>query len=279
MVYCPDNTCVATEELCCHEYWCDGTQSCVADINACCDSITSGDQWCDNLGECDDDCCADPTMMCDEPSSPNFGTCTLVTDCCPSGMSWCGTEDQCTILSNCDCASVDETFCDALQTCSSSADCCEDDSSMIWCTLFAPAGECINIEDCCETDQPWCDAIEACATDASCCAAQQADAGKWWWWDYTTSQCCSSDMPYVVDGVCCSGDDCCASGTQWNSETETCETCDCSECCDFSCCDELDYFIHRAYDEMYSSEYATFDEYYADWYADFYNWWYNGESV
>jgi hypothetical protein len=57
-----------------------------------------------------------------------------------------------------------------------------------------------------------------------------------------------------------------------------CETvCPCEGCCDYNCCDELDYFLHKAYEEMYSLEYTSFDDFYNDWYADFYKWWYTGE--
>ena len=38
----------------------------------------------------------------------------------------------------------------------------------------------------------------------------------------------------------------------YNPDTEQCDVedlppCPCEGCCDFNCCDELDYFMHRAF--------------------------------
>jgi hypothetical protein len=62
----------------------------------------------------------------------------------------------------------------------------------------------------------------------------------------------------------------------WNPVTEKCDTpdCPCEGCCDFNCCDELDYFMHKAFEEFYSDQYfGSFEAYYSDWYSDFAAWW------
>ena len=51
------------------------------------------------------------------------------------------------------------------------------------------------------------------------------------------------------------------------------DKCPCEGCCDFNCCDELDFFMHRAYHDYYSKEYGAFEDYYEQWYQDFYHWW------
>jgi len=87
----------------------------------------------------------------------------------------------------------------------------------------------------------------------------------------------------VVDLCCTEGSDsdCCnaVTGYEWNDVTKTCdEKCPCEGCCDYNCCDELDYFLHKAFEEMYSDSYSgDFDSFYADWFGDFYTWWYNGD--
>lgn len=53
--------------------------------------------------------------------------------------------------------------------------------------------------------------------------------------------------------------------------------CPCTGCCDFNCCDELDYFMHRAYSESYTDDenYINYADFFAEWYDDFYEWWTN----
>jgi len=96
-----------------------------------------------------------------------------------------------------------------------------------------------------------------------------------------------ADGPFPSGGCChlAHGDapnTCCAEGTEWDADTETCiPPCPCEGCCDFNCCDELDYFLHTAYDDHYSQtgEFADFEEFYAHWYTDFYHWWVTGPSA
>ena len=86
--------------------------------------------------------------------------------------------------------------------------------------------------------------------------------------------------PSGVAHICCTTTvDCCPDGYEWNPTTESCdEKCPCEGCCDYNCCDELDYFLHKAFEEMYSDSYGNdFDSFYADWFGDFYTWWYNGD--
>lgn len=82
--------------------------------------------------------------------------------------------------------------------------------------------------------------------------------------------CCNPDSP--TD--CCRG----TSGLEFDKATNTCKPpCPCEGCCDYDCCDELDFFLHKAYAEMYAGEYSTFEDFYNDWFQDFYKWWYNGD--
>lgn len=41
----------------------------------------------------------------------------------------------------------------------------------------------------------------------------------------------------------------------------------------------MDYFMHKAFEDVYSQEYDSFDEYYGTWYASFYDWWTHGQHV
>ena len=76
--------------------------------------------------------------------------------------------------------------------------------------------------------------------------------------------------------------DCCSlleDHFEWNPSTRECEDsrepCPCEGCCDFNCCDELEYFMHRAYEESYKhmEGYSTYMTFYEKWYEDFYLWW------
>ena len=51
------------------------------------------------------------------------------------------------------------------------------------------------------------------------------------------------------------------------------EPCPCEGCCDFNCCDELDFFMHKAYYDYYNTQFGTFMEFYNQWYDEFYRWW------
>jgi len=84
--------------------------------------------------------------------------------------------------------------------------------------------------------------------------------------------------PDAPTGVCCviETGECCADG--YEPEGDICvQKCPCEGCCDYNCCDELDYFLHKAFEEMYSDQYTSFETFYDDWFADFYSWWYNGD--
>lgn len=50
---------------------------------------------------------------------------------------------------------------------------------------------------------------------------------------------------------------CCVNPTDtWDPVTRQCiPQCPCEGCCDFNCCDELDYFMHKAFEEYYSQDY------------------------
>ena len=75
---------------------------------------------------------------------------------------------------------------------------------------------------------------------------------------------------------CCGGDE--NTTLEYNPLNGQCEEpCPCPGCCDYNCCDELDYFLHKAYEQMYHEQYTSFDSFYQDWYNDFYNWWYTGD--
>jgi len=91
----------------------------------------------------------------------------------------------------------------------------------------------------------------------------------------------TKDGTPAFSGCCDVADkhDCCLDSTyEYNPVTGQCEKpCPCEGCCDYNCCDELDYFLHKAFEEMYSDQYGNFDSFYADWYADFYTWWYSGD--
>jgi hypothetical protein len=81
---------------------------------------------------------------------------------------------------------------------------------------------------------------------------------------------------------CCDDTDahaCCSDPTyEYNPVDGQCHPpCPCEGCCDYNCCDELDYFLHKAFEEMYVDQYSDFESFYAEWYADFYTWWYNGD--
>ena len=52
------------------------------------------------------------------------------------------------------------------------------------------------------------------------------------------------------------------------------QQCPCDGCCDFNCCDELDYFMKRAYYDVYNDTYGTFEAFYDSWYEDFYDWYF-----
>lgn len=54
--------------------------------------------------------------------------------------------------------------------------------------------------------------------------------------------------------------------------------CGCTECCDFNCCDELDYFLHRTYETQFKDQYDSFEQYYEDWFEEFHHWWFTGEN-
>ena len=106
------------------------------------------------------------------------------------------------------------------------------------------------------------------------------------------AQCCpygSNNIIPVEDmGVGCCDDTendplsplfCCDDHCVLDTENNVCiETCPCEGCCDYDCCDQVDYFMHRAYAEVYQYEadYPSYTAFYNDWYNDFYNWWDSG---
>ena len=51
------------------------------------------------------------------------------------------------------------------------------------------------------------------------------------------------------------------------------EPCPCDGCCEFNCCDELDFFMHKAFYDYYNTQYDSFMAFYNDWYDEFYRWW------
>ena len=145
-------------------------------------------------------------------------------------------------------------------------------------------------EECC--DDYWCDAVYACLHGpVDCCEASgYSYVGEG---SYDDKYCCppgSTDYSYGVPGEndivgCCYFDplshepsDCCRPpmGTEksvtYNPTTGTCEIteyepCPCEGCCDFNCCDELDYFLHKAFYEYYQGPYAgNFNAFYDDMY-------------
>jgi hypothetical protein len=98
-------------------------------------------------------------------------------------------------------------------------------------------------------------------------------------------ECCEDarDNYWTEATGCCNafdGNDCCADKMDtWDPVTHTCKPpCPCEGCCDFNCCDELDYFMHRAYEEHYQFEdnLGSFEDFYASWYTEFYTWWNTG---
>ena len=86
----------------------------------------------------------------------------------------------------------------------------------------------------------------------------------------------------VVDDVV-TENDCCKDHPQkevvFNELTGECtlkvelEPCPCEGCCEFNCCDELDFFMHKAFYDYYNEHFTTFLEFYEAWYAEFYAWW------
>ena len=112
-------------------------------------------------------------------------------------------------------------------------------------------------------------------------------------WNKYTNDCCLAEEKYIESVAfdkshgfsgCCDPTDkksCCGGPSQalvFDPVTLICkEDCPCEGCCDYNCCDELDFFLHKAYEEMYSSEYGSFLEFYNNWYHEFYSWWYTGD--
>jgi hypothetical protein len=96
-------------------------------------------------------------------------------------------------------------------------------------------------------------------------------------------QCCSdastpkkgTTITPLNGGVSCCGKDLVI------NENGACEPkeCPCVGCCDFNCCDELDYFMHVAFNEAYSKSatgvvtYPEYKDFFNAWYKDFYHWW------
>lgn len=112
--------------------------------------------------------------------------------------------------------------------------------------------------------------------------------------DEITNSCCPAGKQFFAvfptedgnnqfTGCCDSRDEhsCCPEGyhIDFTKNANVCvKECPCEGCCDYNCCDELDYFLHKAFEEMYSSDYnGDFKSFYNDWFNDFYSWWYNGD--
>jgi len=49
--------------------------------------------------------------------------------------------------------------------------------------------------------------------------------------------------------------------------------CPCEGCCDFNCCDELDYFMHVAFQEAYATDASGVGQHFGS-YEEFFNAWY-----
>ena len=113
---------------------------------------------------------------------------------------------------------------------------------------------------------------------------------------YKQEHCCPLDSTHysLGDGEdivgCCTyhsdkNNDCCREKDHngypytFNPETNTCKVellpCPCEGCCDFNCCDELDFFMHRAFYDYYNQEYPNFMAFYKEWYTEFYSWWHS----
>jgi len=137
-----------------------------------------------------------------------------------------------------------------------------------------------------------------------CCDCQtDADTGIPFWED-SADECCEDNyhigtVATPVAKTCCifellgADNDCCEefvdtenSPPHWtvtfNPITHVCEIiqtplCPCDGCCDFNCCDELDYFMHKAWYEHYSTtdDYTDFMDFYDAWFAEFYSWWHS----
>ena len=238
-----------------------------------------GDQvFCPFSEECQEptETCCDPatTVSCDDNGDGLF-TCQTV--CCPAPLQYNGVTgtcyDPCTVDGNqrcgdgsCQKCCGSTEFCDVLGTCATGKDCCDATEGSVWC----PKG----------------DGSFDCETHENCCSLQSKD------YNPTTDACCPAGTTFHLvvatsDGTstpfsgCCDEKDahsCCADPTYEYKEDGLCHPpCPCEGCCDYNCCDELDYFLHKAFEEMYVDQYSNFDSFYADWYADFYTWWYNGD--
>ena len=80
--------------------------------------------------------------------------------------------------------------------------------------------------------------------------------------------CCTLPIG-ELKGDCCNNED-----DIWDPIEKKCiDKCACEKCCEFNCCDELDYFMHKAFEEFYVTQYNSFSDYYAEWYNNFYEWW------
>ena len=109
---------------------------------------------------------------------------------------------------------------------------------------------------------------------------------------YNSTLCCAAGNNNYVSpsngGIgCCEYDssspnttNCCApvvnSTVSYLSDLNICTSvpnlspCPCEGCCDFNCCDEVDYFMHKAFFEYYHDSYANFTAFYDDFYGEFY---------
>lgn len=91
--------------------------------------------------------------------------------------------------------------------------------------------------------------------------------------------CCIFEPLSLTPSNCCRAPQGTEKSVTFNPITGTCdvteyEPCPCEGCCDFNCCDELDFFMHKAFIEHYHSEYhEDFLEFYDAWYRSFYAWW------
>ena len=104
-------------------------------------------------------------------------------------------------------------------------------------------------------------------------------------------ECCPIGSNFVLaadmNGVgCCDATEtdvnsdlyCCIDGYTFDDVTKTCiQKCPCEGCCGFNCCDQVDFFMHRAYEEIYHQKYATYAAFYLEWQSAFEEWWSTGK--
>jgi hypothetical protein len=194
-----------------------------------------------------------------EPWCNETGKCAPDAECCPSGEKKCGT-------GKCDKFCCSEEPCIYKDGCVTEGDCCAARSDDFNTFLLLPF------------DVNGNGVIDP-ATDLFCCPIPSNYIYTGENMNLTTLE----DGPRPTKGCCyldpndVTNTDCCAAGTSWDTDTKTCiPPCPCEGCCDFNCCDELDFFLHKAFDDHYHTHYAKFDAFYADWYHDFYHWWVGG---